>query len=368
MATIILKPTEACNSRCIYCQVVKKQTPGPKQMTFETLELFFRRVNEFLLERPQEDLEVIWHGGEPLLLGPGYFERARRYQEKHCAQTASRIRHSIRSNLTLLSREFLEPLQKLGITSFVTSYDPVANIRGLGKKRDWLTYNQRFMEAICLLEEAGFDWRVIYVVTKLSLAKPLEIFNFLTNLSPKKRLSFNPILFYGPGMDHIKISPAEYVEFLGTIAPVWWRRRDDFGHIEPLSALAHNLLNDRKLLMCMDSGACAHEYFGVLPDGRVSQCGRAADWGLLAYGSISEKSFSQVLADPQREILRRRNHVLPETECKGCRFWDICHGGCPLEGWFAGGSFLHKSGWCHAKQGLIEQYVEPLVNASRSGL
>ena len=71
MATVIFKPTEACNSRCIYCEVVKK-TRGPKRMTFKILELFFRRVNEFLVERPQEEMEIIWHGGEPLLLGPGY--------------------------------------------------------------------------------------------------------------------------------------------------------------------------------------------------------------------------------------------------------------------------------------------------------
>ena len=75
MATVIFKPTEACNARCIYCEVVKK-TRGPKRMTFKTLELFFQRANEFLVERPQEEMEIIWHGGEPLLLGPGYFERA----------------------------------------------------------------------------------------------------------------------------------------------------------------------------------------------------------------------------------------------------------------------------------------------------
>ena len=99
-----------------------------------------------------------------------------------------------------------------------------------------------------------------------------------------------------------------------------------------------------------------------MPDGSASHCGRSADWGLLDYGSIHEKSFAQIFADPQRESLQRRNAVLPETECKGCRFWDICHGGCPLDAWFAAGSFLHKSGWCLAEQELIEKYVEPLVN------
>jgi len=360
MATVIFKPTEMCNARCIYCEVVKK-TRGPKQMTFKTLELFFRRVNEFLLERPQEEMEIIWHGGEPLLLGPRYFEQARLYQEKHCSETVTRIEHSIQSNLTLLSREFLDPLRKLGITDLGSSYDPIGNIRGLGQKRDWLAYNQRFMDAICLLAEEGFTWGVIYVVTQRSLAHPREIFNFLTNMSPRRGLMFNPLLVYGGGLDQIKISPAEYAEFLGTIFPLWWRNREDFGPVEPFASLVRYLLEGRKSSMCTDSGACADSHVSVLPDGSAFHCGRAADWGLLPYGSIYEKSFSQIFSDPQREILKRRQAVLPATECRGCRGWDICHGGCPLEGWFAAGSFLHKSDWCRAKQELIETYVEPLI-------
>jgi radical SAM protein with 4Fe4S-binding SPASM domain len=73
-------------------------------------------------------------------------------------------------------------------------------------------------------------------------------------------------------------------------------------------------------------------------------------------------SFSEVLADPQREVLLERNTILPETDCKGCRYWDICHGGCPLDAWSGSGSFLHKSEWCYAKRGFIEKYFEPTVN------
>ena len=70
-------------------------------------------------------------------------------------------------------------------------------------------------------------------------------------------------------------------------------------------------------MTCTDSGACASTHLSVLPDGSASHCGRSADWGLLDYGSIHEKSFSQIFSDPQREVLRRRQAVLPETECQG---------------------------------------------------
>ena len=366
MATVIFKPTEACNSRCIYCEVVKK-THGPRRMTFKILELFFQRVNEFLVERPQEEMEIIWHGGEPLLLGPGYFERALIYQEKHWAGTAGRIEHSIQSNLTLLSREFLDPLRRLGITTIGSSYDPVVNIRGLGANRDWREYNRRFLDAIGLLEDEGFNWGVVYVVTRQSLARPVEIFNYLTNMSPRRGLRFNPLLAYGEGLEHLKISPAEYAEFLGTIFPVWWQHRADFGHVEPLVSLVQKLVGEGKALTCTEAGACASSHLSVRPDGSTSHCGRSADWGLLDYGSIRDRSFSQIFADPQREVLQRRGAVLPETECRDCRVWDFCHGGCPLDAWYTGGSFLHKTGWCLAQKALIEKYIEPLVVGGNAG-
>ena len=365
MATVIFKATEACNARCIYCDVVHKKPRAPVVMPLETLEIFFSSINEFLLNRPDEQMEVIWHGGEPLLLGPDYFGQALHFQEKHCAATGSRIRHSIQSNLTLFSRDFTEILKKLGITSLGSSYDPILNLRGLGTKRDSQAYNRKFMDGIRLVEEEGFGWGIIYVVTKLSLAKPLEIFHFLANFSPKGAFMFNPVLIYdNPKLNRLKVTPKEYADFLGAIFPVWWQQLEEFPQVEPFSALTSNLLEEGTSLMCSDSGACARNHINVLPDGSLSLCGRAADWSLLQYGTIFDKSFSEVLADPQREVLMERNTILPETDCKGCRFWKICHGGCPLDAWSGSGSFLHKSEWCYAKRGFIEKYFEPMVNPS----
>ena len=88
----------------------------------------------------------------------------------------------------------------------------------------------------------------------------------------------------------------------GGIAPI-------SGTIEPFSSLVRNLVGDRKSLTCTDSGACAYSHLNVLPDGSASHCGRSADWGLLDYGSIRDKSFSQIFSDPQREIL-------PAAQCR----------------------------------------------------
>jgi radical SAM protein with 4Fe4S-binding SPASM domain len=331
-------------------------------MPLKTLELFFWRLNEFLAAHPKEQMELVWHGGEPLLLGPDYFRQALRFQQGHCPETADRIRHSIQSNLTLFSRELAEVLRQLGVDSIGTSYEPIPNIRGLGLKRDWADYNRRFMKGLRLVEEEGFNWGVIYVVTKPALKNPLKIFHFLSNLSPKGSFMFNPVIIYGHRTEHLRITAREYTDFLGTIFPVWWRNREEYPQIEPFFSLTQNLLEKSRSLMCSDSGRCAHSHLNLLPDGSLSHCGRSADWDLLNYGTIFEKTFDQALKDPQRKILLKRNVLLPRRECKGCRFWDICHGGCPLDAWSATGSFLHKTEWCDLKKDFIEIYFEPTVH------
>jgi uncharacterized protein len=331
-------------------------------MSAATLACFFRRLNEFLLARPWEQAEILWHGGEPLLMGAAFFDRARRYQETYCRETADRICHSMQSNLTLLTRNLLQSLGKLGVVSIGTSYEPFGNLRGLGKVRDAAAYKRRFLEAVDLLEAEQVAWGLIYVVTRHSLARPADLFTCLTNLAPPGGLRFNPLLPYGADLGHLRLTPEEFAHFLGAILREWWPRRGQARFVEPLAPWAQHLLPGQEpYLLCSEGGGCADTHLCVLPDGRASQCARAADWGLLDYGSILARSFADMFADPQREVVRRRQTVLPATECRGCRFWDRCHGGCPLEGWFAAGSFLAKGEWCRARTLFHETYLDPLL-------
>ncbi|MBK7174394.1 MAG: radical SAM protein [Bacteroidales bacterium] len=146
MPTIIFKPTEACNSSCIYCDVVTRK--APKTMKTDLLELIFVRMDEYLKQEINERITLIWHGGEPLLLGADYFRKAIGFQQKYCAETSDRIEHAIQSNLTLLNQEFVDIFRSMGINQIGTSFEPIANIRGPGVKRDSEWYNRKFMQGL----------------------------------------------------------------------------------------------------------------------------------------------------------------------------------------------------------------------------
>ena len=194
MPTIIFKATEACNSNCVYCDVVHKKKP--RTISEELFKITFERFNEYLLEFPNEEICVIWHGGEPCMAGINLYKLALQYLEEICSTTRDRIRFAIQSNITMMTQEFIDIFKEMGIYTVGTSYEPIHGVRGIGKRRDSKLYNKKFFEGVNLLEKNGMTWGFIYVVTKAVLDKPLEIFYHLTNLKLKGGFDFHPVLVY----------------------------------------------------------------------------------------------------------------------------------------------------------------------------
>jgi uncharacterized protein len=365
MAVIIFKATEKCNGHCAYCDVVRRKK-GCASLSLDLLELVFIRINEFLSAHEDEKIQLVWHGGEPLLLGAQYFEEAARFQEKHCRSTFSRIEHALQTNLTALTPDFLPVFEKLRIMSVGTSYDPEPGIRGLGPATDTALYNSRFLRSTALLEEHGLGFGFIYVVTRKSLSKPHDIFYFLTNLKLSGGININPVLIYDSERRDLAITPREFGDFLGAIFPLWWEHRERYPDLEPFRSLVKNVTKDERSLACSDSGHCAYSHVNIDPRGGTSQCGRASDWNILSFGSIIDRTLEEILYDVKRTILADRNSILREGECKGCRFWFLCHGGCPLDSFSSHGDFVHKSEWCEAKRHFLEHHFEPLTGIAIS--
>ncbi len=280
MANIIFKPTEKCNSNCAYCDVVAKG--GPRStMTPEMLAVVFSRINEYLLENPSEKVNLIWHGGEPLMLGVDYFREAFELQEKLCGRTKDRLMHSMQTNMTLFDEKFAEVLLRLGIRSLGSSYDPEPGVRGPGAGRDTAAYNRMFLRGVSLAERLGFTWSVIYVVTRRSLTAPLDIFHFLSNFSQNGQFMMTPVLLYGEDKLGIGITPAEFADFLGAIFPLWWKTRKRYPNIKPFSGYVKNIIDGDLTVGCVDSGNCDKNHVYIGPDGMTSQCGRSADWDII---------------------------------------------------------------------------------------
>lgn len=101
MPTLIFKETEACNSNCIYCDVIARKKP--RTIKKDLLRRVFECINEYLEQYPKECFSIVWHGGEPCIVGAEFYEHVLDLEDEICSSTKNRIEHDIQSNLTSLS-------------------------------------------------------------------------------------------------------------------------------------------------------------------------------------------------------------------------------------------------------------------------
>ena len=370
MITIIFKAVEKCNSNCIYCGVIKKQQNGI--MKYDLLQEILQKINAYLLKYTEEEITLLWHGGEVCLLGAGFFFKTVELLEKYCSTTKKRIKHSVQSNLTLINQEIIDAFKKLGITSVGSSYEFMPHIRGFGKNRDSVAYNKKFFEGVNLLEKNGLNWGIIYVVHKQSLKNPMEVFFTLTNLNVASGPKFNKIYIYDDAEAHARapqlaITGREYADFLGAILTYWWKHRNRFPYIAPFSEIYDSYLRKTPRVCCELAGRCSHSWLYIGPTGKVSQCGRVGEFGTLPYGEIQNQTFEEIMNHPQRDALKNRTALLKDTECKDCRFWFVCHGGCPLDAILANGSLNTKAPHCEWVKPFMTEYFEPVTGLVVSG-
>jgi uncharacterized protein len=360
MAVIIFKAVERCNSNCMYCNVIKK--PLTPIMDLALLETVFLRINEYLEVHERENIDFTWHGGEVCLLGADYFKRALEFQHALCARTSSRIRHLVQSNLTIITKEILDAFKALGVDQIGSSFDPVPHIRGFGKDRDSDEYNRRFFDGVNLLEENGFGWGVICVVHRQSLPLAIDLFYYLNNLNFRFNPHFNPVVVFGETPSGpLAITPMEFAHFLGAIFPLWWEHRDRYPNVKPFLDYVKAATHPGVSMACGHSGGCANNWVYIGPSGDTSQCSVAGEYGYVEYGSIRDRSLMEILGDAKREQFRLRQAWLPQSACLGCRFWGLCHGGCPMEAVVGHNDVMKPSPQCATVKTFLEQYFEPIT-------
>jgi radical SAM protein with 4Fe4S-binding SPASM domain len=282
----------------------------------------------------------------------------REIQEACCATTRGRIRHGIQTNLSLLAEEHLGALRSLGLASVGTSYDPEPGIRGPRHPADPLAHARHFLRGVALLEREGMNWGLIYVVTRLALGRPREIFQFLANLNPACRVTLNPVLFDRASPGDLAIEPLDFAEFLGAVAAAWWDRRARYGSLEPLASLSRPAARPAP---AGPGEAPTDSMLNVEPDGVATPCRRPAAGGAVRLGNLADTSLAELCRRNAEGQRAERERKLREAPCGGCRYWTSCRAGCSLDPFAQAERTGEVGPWCRARLHLMKAHLEPLM-------
>lgn len=112
----ILKVHSRCNLACSYCYVYEMADQAwrglPKRMSKATAQATVERIAEHVTQHNLPSVEIILHGGEPLLAGAEWITRL---VESLHTQVTAQVNIGMQTNGTLLDRSLLETLKFLGV-------------------------------------------------------------------------------------------------------------------------------------------------------------------------------------------------------------------------------------------------------------
>ena len=325
---IIVKTTRACNARCTYCSAASHPEAGGL-LDPDVAEQLVLQAVERARTPGHGPVRILWHGGEPLLLGKDFFRRMATLHEP------GEIAHRIQTNLTLLDEEWIDVLQPLiGSDGIGTSVDPFHPFRALDDGQ----YNEAWLRGMRLTASAG--WRVgcVYVLHRPGVARAADLYWFFRNLRDNAGVSLrvNPLLRVGRARggasNPLALESGDYGAFLKVLAAEWLRDHKRLV-VEPLHGFQRALAGDQTALSCDLAGrpGCVDARLGVDANGHVYNCGRAVDARAPSMGDLRTGSLESFVFHPDRQVLVDREPALLQSKCGTCAYWSVCHGGCPYE-------------------------------------
>lgn len=350
--TVIFKGSNRCNAKCTYCSVGKA---GARIITADEFEVVAQQLEALCSIWKLDRLEFTFHGGEPTLLGSDLIDRA-------CTRIGRipvRTGFSMQSNLLDVRDGIMEVVRKHGIT-LGSSIDPISAGRLDARGRDaFPTWLDNYIRV------AGSGTKApggIFVVTRMALGHAEKLIETALSIfkATKKRfgLQINPVYAQGRAAKNqdVLISPEEFGRFMIEIWEAWEPHREGIrlSPIQDFVAYFDPQRNETVTLSCSFGGRCARSHVGIDFDLNVAGCGRRLD-SKAFMGNLKEASLVEIL-DSSEEIrkLERRTEALEQGVCAGCRFFEICKGGCPDDADLAFGDIMKPFEWCESYRMLFE--------------
>lgn len=189
----LAKPTgSVCNLRCDYCFYLEKEKLFPEtedfRMSDAVLEAF---VRQYVEAQPTPEVEFVWHGGEPALMGIDFYRKVVRCQEPY--RKLKTIKNSFQTNGTLLTDEWCEFFKENGFFIGLSLDGPEEIHDRYRRDRGGQPTFKAVMKGLRLLQEHGVAYNILACVAKETAKKPLEIYDFFKEQGVEF-IQFTPVI------------------------------------------------------------------------------------------------------------------------------------------------------------------------------
>lgn len=170
---LILQPTPFCNLDCDYCYLPERDNPA--RMALGTVRQAAQRLLDDGLAG--EQLTVVWHVGEPLVMPVEFYHQAFEIIEQVLGRVC-RVTHAMQTNATLIDARWCRLFKQHAVRVGVSVDGPAQLHDRYRHTRGGKGTHARVMRGLQQLRAHGIDCHAIAVVTRHSLAHADAFFDF----------------------------------------------------------------------------------------------------------------------------------------------------------------------------------------------
>jgi len=362
---IVIQSTPFCNIDCSYCYL-------PHRNDRTTLAIDdLRRIFEKVLKFPtvSDHVTVVWHAGEPLVLGAKYYETA-----FSCIRDVSpdglKIEHAFQTNAMLIDDAWCDLFERWDVGIGVSIDGPKHIHDAARKTRAGKGTYEKALIGIKCLQKRNIPFYVISVLTKAAFLEPDAIFSFYDELNIHD-VGFNieeqegnhSISSLSSGFDDQII-----IRFFARFAELMKERQFPIAVRELEETLASIRFLDKQ-------GPKNNQLtpFGIITIGvngdvftfSPELAGYSSDeFPSYSIGNIFSSTFedlknSATLSKMATEI--KRGIELCRAECK---YFSVCGGGAPSNKMFENGSFVStETMYCRLSKKQITDFVLTMIES-----
>jgi len=352
IAVVVVQPTPFCNINCNYCYLPDRKNTAT--MSREILAALFEKV--FASGWACDQLTVIWHAGEPLVMPVSYYEEAFKLIES-LRPPDIQVRHSFQTNGLLLSRIWCDLFKKWQVGVGVSIDGPRRFNDAHRVGRNGRSTFDKAIAGIRLLRSEAVPFHVISVLTDQSLDAPEEMLEFYRT-EGIEHVCFNVEESEGDHVSELFASQAPQERFRRFLAHFWRAaRRDDRirmireidgiiprvfrpgeGELENVQVEPFAMLN----VDCRGNvSSFSPELLGL----------KSAAYDDFIIGNVLAHSLEEMRTSAAMQAMTRDIRA-GVTRCRtSCEYFSVCGGGAPINKLSENGSFdSGRTGFCALTQ------------------
>ncbi|BDF45780.1 radical SAM/SPASM domain-containing protein [Lachnospiraceae bacterium] len=364
--SVLMKPASGlCNMQCDYCfycdEMEKRKQQSYGFMSEETLKNVIRKT----MFRAEGYISYAFQGGEPLLRGLPFFEKVIEYQEKY-NRNHIQVSNALQTNGYALDEDWCRFFKKhnflLGVSVDGTKeiHDGYRHTQG-GKD----TYDT-IAEHIGLLEKHGVDYNILTVVTSKVATNIKTIYQEYSKRGWRYQQYIECLDPLGEekGVRPYSLKPLEFGQFMMDLFDLWyedWKqgRQPYIRKFENYIAILAGYWAES----CEQRGICGIQTV-VEADGSVYPCDfymtdeyRLGNFNQNRLEEINQKRLEIGFVERSQKI---------STECKRCRYFKICRGGCHRSKEYDIIGEGYRSFYCQGYQMFFDHCLERMKEMAKT--